>query len=350
MIQWRPREQYMNVTRLRDTRSAWCPCIFALGGALWWHAAAGGQEINESDGMTGPFNLPLKTWGGLQVWTDLQHHHGWRIQQHAISKHCRLIDPRNVRRAWGSRTQCEEQLEALTAAVHEPQESNRILLLLHGLGRTRNSMQPVADVLLREQPDYRVINVSYASTRASLDDHAQALRSIIEHLPPDSQIDVVAHSMGNIVLRRYFADCNDAKRPAPPQTFHRIVMLGPPNQGAEFARKLKRTGLLGLVMGQSAKQLAELKTSDAALRLAVPPCEFGIIAGSSGALTNPLLRGENDLVVEVAETRLKGATDFWVVPVAHTILMTDESVLRATARFIEHGYFVSPQDRQPITQ
>ena len=54
------------------------------------------------------FNIPTWTLGGKQFWTDELIHGRWRIQRHAISGHYRLLDPANVRRAWGSWDTCLE--------------------------------------------------------------------------------------------------------------------------------------------------------------------------------------------------------------------------------------------------
>jgi hypothetical protein len=84
--------------------------------------------------------------------------------------------------------------------------------------------------------------------------------------------------------------------------------------------------------------------------LATPQFEFGIISGGKqdGHGYNPLLSGDNDMVVTVEETRLAGARDFLSVPVIHTILMDDAAVQEATVRFLEHGYFIAEGQRQPI--
>ncbi|MDD6825064.1 MAG: hypothetical protein PUE12_02950 [Oscillospiraceae bacterium] len=46
-------------------------------------------------------NLNLKTMGGDLWWRDLVEAEGWRIQQNSVTKHCRILDPNDVRRAWG---------------------------------------------------------------------------------------------------------------------------------------------------------------------------------------------------------------------------------------------------------
>jgi pimeloyl-ACP methyl ester carboxylesterase len=308
-----------------------------------------GQTESDGPPISPRFNLPLWTFGGMQFWTDVVHRHGWRIQQHAVSGHYRLIDSRNIRRAWGSFEDCQLQLTAVEEPSAPP-PSGPIVILLHGLGRSRNSMDPLASHL-REALDCDVINVSYASTRASLDQHARALQSVIDHLPPETPIVVVAHSMGSLVLRRYLHLVEIERQGAPAESrIGRIVMLGPPNQGAALAAKLNELRLFGIVMGDSAQQLADLSDSVFPLELATPSSEFGIIAGNwnLGPLTNPLLDEQNDLFVSVEETRLPGASDFAIVEAAHGWLLTDAGVHKMVASFLENGYFYSPERRQPI--
>ncbi len=84
--------------------------------------------------------------------------------------------------------------------------------------------------------------------------------------------------------------------------------------------------------------------------LATPRCEFGIIAGgkADGHGYNPLLIGDNDMVVTVTETLLPGARDFICLPVVHTFMMDDRAVQKATLNFLDHGYFIGDDQRQPI--
>ena len=85
-------------------------------------------------------------------------------------------------------------------------------------------------------------------------------------------------------------------------------------------------------------------------RLAIPPCPFGIIAGGDDDPEggNPLLDGNDDMVVTVAETRLPGAADFVIVPALHTFIMDDAQVQEYTLRFLQHGYFIAPEVRRPL--
>ena len=290
----------------------------------------------------------FKTLGGKQFWGDQLFYGQWRIQRNVLSGHCRLLDPENGCHALGSLEHCQAKLDQLKAEYQLPPATGPVVITLHGLGRSRAALNPLADHL-REQGRYTVINVSYPSTRADIGSHAAALANIVDNLDQATEIHFVAHSLGNLVVRHYLADQADPKngrRPDP--RIRRIVMLGPPNQGALAATTFEDHWALRKVLGQSAQQIAGW--DELAPRLATPQCEFGIIAGGRGNDTgyNPLLPGDDDGTVTVAETLLAGAHDFLLINVFHTFLTRDHAVLDATLRFLKHGHFAENGVRQPI--
>ena len=61
-------------------------------------------------------NLPLPTLGGRQLWADLHLEGGWRIQKNAVTGRHRLLDRHNIRRAWGTRGECDLALDAFLGA------------------------------------------------------------------------------------------------------------------------------------------------------------------------------------------------------------------------------------------
>ena len=63
---------------------------------------------------------------------------------------------------------------------------------------------------------------------------------------------------------------------------------------------------------------------------------------------NPLVPGPDDLVVAVSETRLAGARDFLVMPVMHMRMFSDRKVQQRVVTFLEHGYFTSAEQRNPL--
>jgi len=193
-----------------------------------------------------------------------------------------------------------------------------------------------------EKYGYTTINVTYASTRLPIDEHAKALATIVRHLDKASEINFVAHSMGNLVVRHYLGDLE--RQGAMDPRMKRFVMLGPPNHGAVLARRFKDNGLVKVVWGDSGDQLAEWKKLEK--RLATPPFQFGIIAGGRGK--NPLIPGDDDLFVSVEETKLAGAHDFHVANGFHSQLPKADSIREKIVSFVRHGYFISDAQRQPI--
>ncbi|MEM9660386.1 MAG: hypothetical protein AAF961_18635 [Planctomycetota bacterium] len=158
--------------------------------------------------------------------------------------------------------------------------------------------------------------------------------------------------MGNIVIRRYLADETERqRRDREGPRIGRMVMLAPPNQGSALADRLKGNMLFRSLLGASGKQLGGA-WSELERQLAIPSFPFGIVAGNfgHGKTSNPLLDGADDLVVSVEETKLSGADDFLVVPAAHTVIMDDPSVRKATLQFLQHGYFASERERQPLAE
>jgi pimeloyl-ACP methyl ester carboxylesterase len=296
------------------------------------------------------FNLKMPTLGGLQFWSDELVFGEWRIQRNAIMGHYRLLDGDDERRAWGDFVQCRAKLDELKIKRELPPLQGKVVLVLHGIIRSRSSMNGLCGYL-RQHGDYTVINVSYASTRDSLDGHARSFAKVIEHLGPEvTEINLVAHSLGNLVIRRYLAGAYRGEEGfvADPR-LRRIVMLAPPNQGARMARLFQDTVVMEWVWGQSAVQLAG-GWPEVERRLAIPRCEFAILSGggTEPAGRNVLLDGDDDFIVRVEETRLAGARDFAVVPVDHGGLMNEPQARQYVLRFLQHGYFVSEADRTPI--
>lgn len=319
----------------------------------WWSARVVFGEENKSSG--GLPNLESPTFGGLQYWADELLCHGYRIQRNVTTGHYRLLNPGDERLAWGTCDQCCAKLDEVKRDAKLGPLPKRVVLTLHGMARTRHSMSDVA-AAVQQQSHSTVYQVGYPSTRESIPTAAGGLDRIIRGLEGVEEIDIVAYSMGCLVTRHWLGDVlaeNDPSVVRP--KLRRFVMLGPPNNGAVRAN-LWNDSTVGremfkLVMGtgglQLGPQFAEIKD-----RLAVPECEFGIIAGgkSDGAGWHDEIPGDDDGTVGVEETKIAGATDFAIVPVRHTWLITDKKVLEMTCNFLEHGYFRSTEERTPLAR
>lgn len=202
------------------------------------------------------------------------------------------------------------------------QVQGEVVVLLHGMGRTRRSMARL-ETSLREA-GYQVVNYPYHSRRHRVERHG---RDFVEHLSEIAgrddvrAIHLVGHSLGNIVIR--WALANDAGR-IPDEKIGRVVMLAPPNGGSS------RADLVEPWLSWFSRPLSDLTTRAESTANTIPPLhgvDIGIIAGS------------RDPIVSVKETLLSGQTEHILVPCGHTFIMRNNEVIELTSQFLRTGSF-----------
>jgi hypothetical protein len=166
------------------------------------------------------------------------------------------------------------------------------------------------------------------------------------------EISFVAHSMGNIVIRRYLYNLERlAPEMRPPVKFKRMVMISPPNHGAELADRFAGNRLVAAVAGKPLEQLAPSRGwPEMEKQLVTPNFEFGIIVGGRGDGEGYLdaIPGDDDALLSVETSKLAGAADFIQTGGIHQFMAKYKEVRAATLSFLLNGYFVSPQARRPV--
>lgn len=196
------------------------------------------------------------------------------------------------------------------------QASDHLVVLLHGLGRTRHSLARMDRALSRA--GFATLRLGYPSTRKPIEDHAAQVSAALQARPIPNNLSFVSHSLGGLVIRQLFAFDAPWR-----QAVRRIVMLAPPNRGASLAATLDKGGILRSVLGPSFVQIAD----GVADTLPIPDVPFAIFAGNAAGS-----RGDGLLTVD--ETRLAGAAEHHVVRAIHTFIMNHPSVIRGTTTFL----------------
>ena len=292
--------------------------------------------------------VPKPTLGGSQFWGDVHIFHDWRIQQRVGEERFRLLSPKEFCHAEGTFGQCRAKLEQIKLAEGLKPMRGRAVLILHGLVATRWTMRLLADHL-RDNGGYTVVNVEYPSTRQPMSEHAKALARVIEGLPEVEQLNFIGHSMGNIVIRHYMADMQK-KYGRQDSRLGRVVMIAPPNHGSLTATRWSDNSAFKAVLGRPGRQLG-IEWSGLEGNLAVPPCQFGIIAGGRGKSGfSPFLPGDDDGRICVETTKLVGAHDFVIVSNIHEFIGNDPRTFDLTLKFLDEGCFVAANQRNPIRQ
>jgi pimeloyl-ACP methyl ester carboxylesterase len=207
------------------------------------------------------------------------------------------------------------------------------VVLLHGLGRTHRSMQPMGNVL--EDAGFQVENIGYPSTDHPFDALVDIVAAKLKAccLKNDTRVNFVTHSMGGIILRAYVEESGASN-------IGRVVMLSPPNRGSELVDELREFFLFRWVTGPAGLELGT-DPGSVPSRLGAVDFELGVITGD-GTL-NPfyswLVPGEDDGKVSVERARVDGMADFIVLPHSHSFIMNSGEVIGQTIHFLRHGRF-----------
>lgn len=250
---------------------------------------------------------------GTQLWADTRWRDGWRVQGRWDGRTSRLLDPAGRIVCKGSFSACER---ALDQAYPAPPAAEHLVVLLHGLGRTRRSLARLDRALT--QAGFTTARLDYPSTRKRIEEHAATIADLLDHVPTPKKLSFVSHSLGGLIIRQLLSYDTPWR-----SAVDRVVMIAPPNQGASLAASLDKgnvmRGILGPSYGQLARGFAET--------LPVPDVPVAIFAGDVPGVPG-------DGLVAVDETRLKGAREHHVVPAIHTFVMNHPAVIRGATSFL----------------
>jgi len=228
-------------------------------------------------------NLPMPTAGGTVFW-DSWRVNGWKLQENTVFGNWRILDPDDVRQAWGT---IEAQLDAFLndrpvsgianylddgyAFSRYPGNRDETVILIHGWGVRSHSMTRLAKMFRRD--GYTVLNYDYPTSRKRIEEHAEILLELYRREHLQGKIHFLTHSMGGLLLRYALAKMTESEC----RCIDSVVMLGPPNRGSLLAL----FGKLDFVKEINAS-LGDMVPGSDALSIPKPPYlpPVGIIAGT----------------------------------------------------------------------
>jgi len=171
----------------------------------------------------------------------------------------------------------------------------------------------------------------YRTVGSSMEPVLERLSNFVSRIEAD-RLHFVGHSLGGIVLHRYFESARDL----PPG---RVVLLGSPTVKSKTAERVGKLPILSRMIGRMV--INELVTPSGAREWRCER-ELGLIAG-----TRPMGLGrffarfdeDCDGTIGVSETKLPGHTAHLTLPVSHMGMLVSADVARSVGEFLARGRF-----------
>ncbi|MFV8780811.1 alpha/beta fold hydrolase [Microbulbifer sp. SA54] len=225
----------------------------------------------------------------------------------------------------------------MSEARSEEPDQVPCVILLHGITKDRTSMEPIAQALLAQ--GFYVANIDYPSRQYPIQVLAEMAvpRGLAAcERAGAAPVHFVAHSMGALLLRQYFA-----QRSA--QQVRRVVMLGPPNRGSRLGNFLSCIPWIKDINGPAGKQMG-VDEHSVPSQLGPLPFPAGVIAGtrSWNPLFAAIIEGDDDGIVGLPSTYVQGVCARVVKPVTHDGLTSDKRVIEEVVRYLRAGKFKAP--------
>jgi hypothetical protein len=267
-------------------------------------------------------NGSKRTFGGLVFWTDVLIANGWRVQTHIRNGKARLLDPQDSMVMAGNMDDCQKKFTAVTASL--PQRKS-VVMVVHPMGGSRLWMRATENFI--RAGGFCVESFTYASLLEDVPVHAARLSAVIDAWQDVTDISFVTLSLGGPVVAHMLAANPDWRTR---MAIRALVMMGPPAQGAALARIGRKLPPARATLGPALMTLAGKPMPTTGLH----EIAILILAGKI-PLGNPLLRGADDGIVRVEETRIDVPHQHMVVAAFHAGIQRHPTARRALMSWLE---------------
>ncbi len=218
--------------------------------------------------------------------------------------------------------------------IIKPVVSSHIIFLVHGYANPNVILFRINNKLI--QNNFKSINYQYPGLFVDLERLGESLYYDVKRTQADT-VSFVTHSMGALVVRSMlkFA-ASDFDFPV----IHRIVMITPPNRGADIA-DFFGFDFLKPFLGPNVVKM-KTDTLSYANKLPVPiNTEIGVIIGlrGDGRGYNPLIKGDNDGLIRPKNKLLGNEKEVLIVRHNHFTVLIANDVLNSIINFLKYGKF-----------
>lgn len=230
-------------------------------------------------------------------------------------------------------------------ASNDNNKTGEAVVILHGIARTKTNMRVVESRM--KKAGYDAYSFSYPSLTLDIAALSQWLSCKLEEeniWQNHTKVHFVTHSMGGLVAGGYL---DKAQESLDKDQMGRVVMLGVPYGGSEYADALQDYGFYQRGFGPAGQQL----TTDFRKAAAFTPWyDLGVIAGTSNWCYPSgrfFIDGDHDGRVSVESTKIPQMKDHLAMKAQHWTMVYQPSVLDQVEHFLADGQFKKDTGLKP---
>ncbi|MBQ7632483.1 MAG: hypothetical protein IJS88_00005 [Alphaproteobacteria bacterium] len=190
------------------------------------------------------------TCGGRLFWEDLYNYQDWVIQRNIMNNKCRLLDPHNIRRHSGTFEQCKEILLKYIEAYELKPLYNDTVIILHGFGRSKRSVQKLAESL-KDLP-MNIVSIGYPSLRRNVYYHATMLSKFLKNIDIRGHLYIINIGCSCLITRKLLSKSNNYRQ----YNIARILDINPLNSGSDLAELLTSKSFFNFLLGPMLRDIS----------------------------------------------------------------------------------------------
>jgi len=219
------------------------------------------------------------------------------------------------------------------AQIEKKAPSHEGVVLTHGFGRTSLSLWRWSRTF--KKSGYQVCIINYSSLRRKIEEIKKDVFEQIDRCQKShlKKIHFVGYSLGGLLTRSYLEE-NKLNN------LGHVVLVASPNQGTEFVDYYQGKWWLK-ILGEEIISSLSTKNSEFLDSLKDPYYKLGVIAGDLNlSFQEHVLPGQDDGIVRVESTKVKGMSDFVLIPkTTHGLLRYNTKAILQALHFLSQGKF-----------